>query len=129
MHILTALFVIFNILLGNIHFPRVHISAHFKYSMLLCVQITFLSYCSVATFLPSSMTPLANGASTIVGNAIVHMQSSYIAPTANHQPLPKGRHLNAVARTPEQRSPPKAGSYASSSYGGISRSSLSEEHD
>ena len=46
----TVLF--FSILLCNIHFPCVHISADFKYSMLLYMQIALLSYRSVALCLP-----------------------------------------------------------------------------
>ena len=42
----------FSILLHDIHFPCVHISADFKYSMLLYMQIALLSHCSVALCLP-----------------------------------------------------------------------------
>ena len=42
---------------------------------------------------PSSLTPLANRASTIVDNAVVQMLSL----TPNHWPLPKRRRPNAVA--------------------------------
>ena len=72
-------FLIYNILLCNIHCPHVHISAHFKYSMLLGMQITPLSYCSVAPYLPwlealSSFTVFI-GANSIMDNAIEEAMS------------------------------------------------------
>ena len=138
----------------------VHISAHFKYSMLLRVQIAPQSYCSVAPWLetppsftvsigansimdnaiveamsskrmmlhmhitlmsyvsfsieplachgskqPSSLTLVANGTSTILGNAVMqmllsckccfHANAVFIAPTPNHWPLSKRCHPNA----------------------------------
>ena len=59
------------------------------------------------------VTLLANGASTIVGNAVVQMlllYSTNTKPLAIAKALSPERHcLNAVARAPEQRSPPLVG--------------------
>ena len=72
-HIPAVVFLIFNLLLCNIHFSCVHISAHLIYSMLLCMQITLLSYCLVAPYMPWLEAPSFTvfiGANSTMDNAI-----------------------------------------------------------
>ena len=77
LHTPTVLF--FSILLCDIHFPCVHISAHFEKFMLLYMQIALLSYRSVAPCLPwletPSLTASATRTNTIMDNAIEGLPS------------------------------------------------------